>query len=121
MAISQSTLPVHTSEPDFIQRHNISDDELSMLCEGRKDLVLEFLWIAIGVFVGSMPAALVAMAKYGSESVEGKMPLDDLIQIVLFWASLIATIILSIVALRRSNRAKDLQSKIRDRGGEGPA
>ena len=119
MAVSQGTLPVQTSEPDFIQRHNISDEELEMLCEGKKDLVLEFLWIAIGIFIGSMPSALVAMVDYNNADAT-KMPLDDLIQIVLFWVAFVATIILAIVAIKRNNRSEVLQDKIRERCGAGP-
>ena len=117
MAVSQGTLPVQTSQPDFIQRHNISDDELEMLCEGRKDLVLEILWIAIGVMIGSFSSACVAMAEYRNSAATEKMPLDDLIQIVLFWVALVATVILTIVSTKRHKRVKGLQEQIRERGG----
>jgi len=117
MAVSQGTLPVQTSEPDFIQRHNISDEELEMLCEGKKDLVLEFLWIAIGIFIGSLPSAVVAMANYWKAEQAIKMPLDDLIQIILFWVSLVATGILVVVSTKRSKRSIALQVSIRERCG----
>lgn len=86
-----------------------------MLCEGRKDMVLEFLWISIGVFIGSIPSAISAMANYVDDQNTAKMPVDDLAQIILFWGGLLLTIALGIVAYNRGERAKSLQRRIRQR------
>lgn len=115
MAVSNGTLPVQTSQPDVIKRHNISDEELSMLCEGRKDMVLEFLWISLGVFIGSIPSALSAMGSYADDKNTTKMPIDDLAQVIFFWGGLLLTIVLGIVAYKRGVRAKSLQATIRNR------
>ena len=110
-----NSLPIHTSLPDKIQRHSISDEELDMLCEGKKDMILEFLWIAIGVFLGSCPSAIAAMIAYADEKNTIKMPIDDLAQLVLFWAGLLLSVALGIVAVKRNTRAKSLQKQIRER------
>lgn len=108
-------LSIFTTQPARILRHNISDEELDMLCEGRRDFVLEFLWIAIGTFVGSSPTALSALVDYFSETSTQQIPLDELAQIVLFFVGLVSTITLGIVSFNRGRRAKSLQAQIRDR------
>jgi hypothetical protein len=119
MGTDTSSIGPHTIEttmPDAILRHNISDEDLDMLCENKKDFVLEILWIAIGVLLGSLPTALTGMWAYKNS---GNLPVDGFIQIILFWLGLVVALVVGSIAMSRGKRAKNLQTIIRERSSKG--
>src|ERR1700686_4574644 len=51
-------IPVRTTQPDFLLRHNISDEELTMLQKSRSDEAWEMTLAAGGAAVGAAPQVL---------------------------------------------------------------
>jgi hypothetical protein len=99
--------------PDQLLRHNISDEELDMLCEGRRDNVWEGMWVAIGLLVGSLPSAANALWKYDPKS--PTLALVDLIQIVIFFISLVMAGVLCSIVVRRGRAVTKKEAEIRAR------
>jgi len=107
--------PIYTSKPDKIQRHDISDEELEMLCDNKKDYVTEILLAAAGGTIGSAASAIAALVSYFRENSEGNIEVIDLTQIVIFFVGLFVTLFVGVIAFSRYKRAKSLQQRIRDR------
>jgi hypothetical protein len=110
---SQTDYTIACTMPEQLLRHNISDEELSMLCEGRRDNVWEGMWVAVGLFVGCGPSAVSAMVDY-AQSTE-PLPLIGLIQIVLLFVSFVLAVVLCSIVVRRGSRVSRLEAEIRAR------
>lgn len=55
---------ISTTVPDELLRHDISDEELDLLCETRRDNIWEGLWIATGLALGGVPSTIPAVLTY---------------------------------------------------------
>lgn len=108
-----NAVPVVTSRPNHILRHDISDEELEMLCESKSDFVTEFIWVGLGGMLGSVPTTFVSLMGYSASTTA--LPATDLIQILIFFLSLGIVIVAAVVAINRGRRSKDLRTAIRDR------
>lgn len=108
-----NAVPVVTSRPNHILRHDISDEELEMLCESKSDFVTEFIWVGLGGMLGSLPTTFVSLMGYSASTTA--LPATDLIQILIFFLSLGIVIVAAVVAINRGRRSKDLRTAIRDR------
>ena len=104
---------VVTSRPNHILRHDISDEELEMLCESKSDFVTEFIWVGLGGMLGSVPTTFVSLMGYSASTTA--LPATDLIQILIFFLSLGIVIVAAVVSINRGRRSKDLRTAIRDR------
>lgn len=106
-----------TTQPDQILRHSISDEELDMLCDSRTDMVLELLLISVGAIIGTLPAAVPAMASYFLATPDSSPNLDltDFIQIILFCSGLLVAICIGIIFNKKSNRSVSLRDQIGNR------
>ena len=103
------------SRPDEIVRHEISDEELQMLSELRRDWTMEAFWGFSGAALGATKGAFSALfAAYGGTK-EIPMPSGDLFEVVLFSICVSLAVILLIVSQSRGSRASDLVKTIRDR------
>lgn len=108
-----NAVPVVTSRPNHILRHDISDEELEMLCESKSDFVTEFIWVGLGGMLGSLPTTFVSLMGYSASTLA--LPASDLIQILIFFLSLGIVIVAAVVSINRGRRSKDLRTAIRDR------
>ena len=116
MAVSNasgSVVPVVTSRPNQILRHDISDEELDVLCESRSDFVSEFIWVGIGGMLGSLPATVVSVIGYSS--LTSALPVSELIQLLIFVLSFGILLVAGVVSFSRAKRSTDLRAAIRDR------
>jgi hypothetical protein len=106
-------LTIRTTAPDELLRHDISDEELDMLCEARKDNLTEGLWAAIGACLGGLPSAIPALVNYRTAT--QPMSLADLLQIVIFCIAGALAFVLWRICRARGKRATALQTDIRNR------
>lgn len=114
-----------TSRPEHILRHDISDEELDLLCESRSDFVLEALLLAVGGFIGTVPTAISVMVIYfmglnaaPSEASMGAVDsfsTTDIAQVILFWACLSVALVVGMIFKSRRERSLDLRASIRAR------
>ena len=104
---------IATTAPDELLRHNISDEELEMLCESRSDGATEGYWVAMGAMAASAPAAIPAMIHYPASAIP--MSLTDLVQIVVFWVAACLLIVLHLIRSGRGNSGSNLRTQIRNR------
>lgn len=111
---NSNAVPIVTSHPDKIQRHNISDEELDMLCEAKTHFALEILLISLGGIIGTLPAVIPAIQKYNS-SVTNSIELPDLIQVILFFVCLCVCLSTGVIYYRKSKGSRSLRDRIRDR------
>ncbi len=106
---------ISLSQPDEIVRHDISDEELQMLSDLKRDWTMEAFWGflggAIGVAKGAYSALLTA---YGGDT-KNPMPSGDLFEVILFFVCFSLGVLLFIVTISRSSGAVNLVANIRDR------
>jgi hypothetical protein len=112
-----TSLSLVTTYPERILRHNISDEELDMLCESKKDFILEFLWAAIGALAGAAPGAIVSIHAFATSKEGFILRGEDLAQIAIFWSAIAVIAVAGTVSFSRERRAKSLQRQIRERSG----
>jgi hypothetical protein len=116
---TESLVPiVYTSQPKFILRHSISDEELEMLCEGRKDFALEILWTGLGILGGSLPAAVATIYRYFNAPAEYIFAIEDFLQVILFVIGLSIAVVAAIISFNRNKRSKSLEQAIRERSNK---
>lgn len=53
---------VHTTRPDFILRHDISDEELDVLTSETRTFMHDVIWGSLGAALGALVPAISAMA-----------------------------------------------------------
>ena len=111
---SSETYAIVRTLPDQLLRHDISDEELAMLCERKADREWEGMWALGGIALGSLPSALAAVSEYLANP-ERSLGLLDLFQVVLVVTSGAVALTLFIIAHRRGKDAGDLRRQIRER------
>lgn len=111
---------IFTSLPEKIQRHNISDEELDMLCESRTDFVLEIMLIAAGTAIGTVPSALSSIYYYFSTGKSDKIAMGDFFSIVVFFCAVVLFFSVRLIYNRKSARSTSLRASIRDRSMQTP-
>jgi hypothetical protein len=104
-----------TSYPSQIVRHNISDEELDMLCEQRRDHVREYLWVALGAMAGAFPAALGGLVRYFFGEDAGQLPIDALAQVIIFFVGGVVAAVTWHIQADRGNAGAELKDAIRAR------
>ena len=111
------TAPYNISRttPDELLRHDISDEELNVLGDMRRDYLWEGMWVALGITVGVAPACLEALIEsYGGENTVA-LPPTDLAQIIIFFGAFLVFGIICWVMKSKSKVARDLVKKIKER------
>jgi hypothetical protein len=101
--------------PDELLRHDISDEELAMLCGSRRDGVREGMWAAVGTFGGALPAGAAGLVAYSVGKDAGKLALIDLVQVVILFVALALSLTLAIIVFAKRPGEKPLEEKIRER------
>lgn len=110
-------LKVKTTMPDELLRHNISDEELQVLADMRRDHLWEGMWVALGIFLGFIPTVFSAIknAYFIEERARISMSGGDLIQVILFAASFFIFALLCYIFKNKGKSAGDLVDAIRKR------
>lgn len=108
-------LSIRTTLPDVLFRHNISDEQLTMLSEYKRDHLLEAKWAAAGGFFGSASPAISAIWDAYIAEPAIMMPAGDFVQVLIFFGALIAFGILQYAGRNKSRDVNTLVKAIRDR------
>ena len=83
--VESAGFKITTTMPDEIPRHNISDEQLAMLIDMRRDYLWEGMWGALGVSLASAVAAIASIIGHFSKS--EPMSVAGLFYIVVFFVS----------------------------------
>lgn len=102
--------------PDVLLRHDISDEELSMLCSDNRPLVQDIMWVAVGTFGGSLVPAISAVSALNSEP--HNFGNAELLECAICFAAAIAFIVTVIIRSNKSGATPDLATVIRERTGK---
>ena len=81
---------IERTGPDVLRRHDISDEELTMLAETKRDYLWEGKWVALGVFLGVAPACLDELWSAYVANPSDPLTVSDLFQVVVFFSSAVA-------------------------------
>lgn len=111
------TIPIHTSLPDKLVVHSVTDEELTLLCEKSKDFLQEIFWASVGVFFGAMPTALVSLFNSPQSSDGLNIQVSGLIHVIMFFVGFCTMIVTGWLVFRRSLRSSTLETAIRSRTG----
>jgi len=102
--------------PDQVLRHDISDEELTMLVDPRRDPLSEQKWGFIGLFGGSLLPAVAALINFFVRNQE--VSILDLVAIVCFFVGGALAIYIHSMNKRLAIKPTDLAEKIRARSGK---
>lgn len=104
---------VYTHQPDGIDMYQVTEEQLTTLGSGSRDLVLEFLWTAIGAAIGSSPSAIAALSKFHN-AVDGYVfQTEELIQVCIMFLAIGLGIVSLSVFISRRRRMSSVESQIR--------
>lgn len=108
-------IPIKTTMPAELRRHNISDEELDMLIDAKHNSAEAFAWAMLAMATGAAPSTLEALwfANFASP----KIPLGavDQIGFFIFVASLALGIAFFVFATSKEKAGTTLGDKIRAR------
>lgn len=114
-SISSVTYVVERTAPAQLLRHDISDEELGILSDMRRDHIWEGMWASMALAVGAAPNAIAALWNcYGKEP-SAPLEIVDLIQIIFFFVGVVLAVVLSFITQSRAKKATDLVTEIRAR------
>ena len=117
-AISAPAAPpytITTTRPDELLRHDISDEELGILFDMKRDHIWKGMWVALGLGVGAAPAAFAAIRSSFWTQPPAEFTAADLIQVILCVVGLAVGGVLSFVMRNKGRDARDLGTAIRER------
>lgn len=104
-----------TTAPDILLRHNISDEELSLLGGTRSAGLYEGAWACVGIFAGSVLPAGEALQKAYWATPPQPLGVLQLLTITLAVGAVVASCLLFYVEKRQGSDATRLESIIRGR------
>jgi hypothetical protein len=112
---STHTIPVLTTIPNSVLRHNISDEELEMLSSSHTSGIENFMWAMVGASFGAVSAAFRNV--YNAFFVDQPAPLSggQLFEIILFIIPLFMAFGAAYVCHGRANGKNKLLIDIRSR------
>jgi hypothetical protein len=102
---------VMRTSPDKLLRHDISDEELDMLCQSRRENLDGGMWAALGTVAGSLPGAVSGIINYFI----AKLSLAELIQLILCSIGIALAITFYCLATGRGKLGHNLKELIRKR------
>lgn len=114
---SDGEMPIVTTRPEHILRHNISDEELDMLCEAKSDMVREFFLIALGSALGTIHAAfLVVQSMWVVPKGQEFVPQEgDIAVLMIFCVSVALSVVVGLIGFSKWRRSNSLRETIRNR------
>lgn len=103
------------TRPSILSRHDISDEELGVLGDMKRDYLWEGMWVALGAVLGAAPGAIAAL--FLSYTGENPTPLSmgDLVQVLILFVGLVLFLALWRIMNKKHRDARDLVQAIRDR------
>jgi hypothetical protein len=104
---------IRTSLPDSIDRHDISDEELTMLVDPRRDRLADQKWGYLGLAGGAAIPAIAALVNYFF--VQQDINVIELITVVFFFAFAALAVQVHVTDKRLAVTPSALASKIRAR------
>lgn len=107
--------PIVQTQPTELLWHNISDDQLGMLADMRREHLWEGMWGAIGAALGAASGAFTGL--FDRYFAEPAVPLSggDLVQVIIFFIGAALAGVLCWIVSRRGKSAKNLVTEIRQR------
>lgn len=102
-----------TTMPDEIPRHNISDEELDMLCDPSRDELWETKWAALGAGLGALPTAVDALLDFSRPT--GVLTVLDLVQVLIAVVAIAVWVVLRFVVQRKTAKSFIKRDEIRRR------
>ena len=112
---SASTIPFSTTRPDKLIRHNISDEELTMISSSNRDYLLESIWGLFGLGAGLLFPSISSIRDAYFLEPNASLSLIDLLQIIFCSVSLIVAITIMVIRWRGNKDATNLVNEIRNR------
>ena len=107
-------IAIRTSQPDSLLRHNISDEQLEMLADLKREGLTEAGFAGVGVAGGALvPAADAILTAYVDKPAEA-LSVVGLINVILFAGGVLVAGFCFIVTKHRGKRAKSLVEQIRN-------
>ena len=111
---TQSAYLVTRTTPDKLVRHDISDEELTMLKSGSRTFEKDILWAAIGTFLGALAPSVVAVR--GLATGAPSFGVWDLVECLICGIGLVVAVIMAILIKNKpEGSAGDLAAAIRER------
>ena len=107
-------MPVLTTRPDFLPRHNISDEELSALVSTNRDGLSDKMWGFAGISAGLGPCLEPVWSAY-IENPPIQIGMFHLGELVVFCLSAGIAGTIWFIGGKRENRATTLAEQIRAR------
>jgi hypothetical protein len=106
-------LSIHTTLPDKLLRHSISDEQLEMFMTESKDGLSETFWGLVGAACAALPSSLEAL--YNSYYADNAVSLSilHLVEIIITVVAVTCAVLIKLVYRRRSMRTDNLVNKIR--------
>lgn len=109
---STSGYSIKRTMPDELIRHDISDEELDMLCDGRKDSAWEAMWVALGLSCGALPGSISAVMFYLDKQ---EITAVNLVTLLICVAAIVLSLALFLICQGRSGISRSLKARIRGR------
>lgn len=103
---------IRRTVPDELIRHDISDEELDMLCNGGADRAYNAMWAFFGMAGGAASGALGSLAKFLAAQA---MSLGELLALIMFCIGVSLGIALAIVCWGRGDSSQKIRRQIRSR------
>lgn len=114
--VTDSQIAIFTSAPPMIVRHNISDEELDVLCEASNSTGSQVITTAIGAAIGAGPTAFPGL---WSLFTGGAVPAATVVQALIFVGAGVAIGVAWWTTRGQVSRANGLRKKIRGRNPGG--
>jgi len=103
---------IRRTVPDELVRHDISDEELDMLCNGGADRAYNAMWAFFGIAGGAISGALGAISRFLAKQ---PLALGELTALILLCVGLCLGTTLAIVCWGRGGSSKKIRIQIRSR------
>lgn len=102
-----------TTVPEFILRHDISDEDLTLVSSSNRSFVQEVMWVSLGAFLGALAPAISALEEFNSTY--DNFNKWDLIECLVCFTSFVVFILMLIMRTTSNDLSKDKLQEIRDR------
>lgn len=101
--------------PETVLRHNISDDDLTILVDNNKEWLPNAFWCSLGISIGLLCPVLGKT--HDAFLVKPSIPLTivNVLELTILVVSTICTVLIWIVSKGRSKKASDLATDIKSR------
>ena len=103
------------TSPEELLRHDIADEELSVLEDTRRDYLWEGKWVALGIACGAAPSSISILFKAFIDDNRIPITVGALMEIVITFVAFAVFCLLWRVMKTKTIGARDLAKDIRER------